>query len=393
MRAVHICTRFNRLSETFIYDLIVGLERAGVENHVLTAARLNEAERPFSRVRVLRIPVWRQFLFGALKHGLHSYRFPLPREAARQAFREIRPDVIVAHFGGTGAAAAGLARQTGIPLVVVFHAFDLFMRHFRRSTYRGLWRAAPRAVAVSEHGRERLLALGCPAECLRVIRCGVDTARFAPRPGGRRKEGALRLASVGRLVEKKGFDDLLRATALCRQRLPAPISLDIWGEGPLKRRLEELARRLGLETAATFRGAASRDAMPHLLNQYDLFALPSKTAANGDKEGIPITLLEAQASGLPVVATRHAGIPEAIPPLNRVFLAREGDVEDLTRKLLSLASHREALPALGRVGREWVERHFSLDREVAAFHALLAGAARPAPRGARAASAAAPGGS
>jgi len=378
MRVAHICTKFNRTSETFVYDIVLGLERAGIENHVLTAERVNAAERPFERVRILPIPLWRQAAFAIRKRWLGVYRFPLPRQATRQALREIRPDIILAHFGGTGAAIAPVARELGIPLVVVFHAFDLFMRQFRPKTYAALWEAGAQAVAVSEHGKRRLLELGCPAKRARVIHCGVDLSRFATdaaQPNGT----GFRLVSIGRLVEKKGFDDLLRAVARIQQHLAEPVRLDIWGDGPLKNTLEDLTCKLGLRRVVTFQGVAASAFVPQLLRQYDAFVLASKTARNGDTEGIPITILEAQATGLPVVATRHAGIPEALPPAHQEWLAREGDVEDLTRILSSLASQRARWRWIGLAGRKWVTRNFSLNDEIAAYRRLFEEIVKPCP--------------
>jgi colanic acid/amylovoran biosynthesis glycosyltransferase len=371
MRIAHICTKFNRISETFIYDLILGLEHAGTENHVLTAARLNAKERPFPRVRLLPIPLRRQVLFAIRKRWLNTYHFPLPRPATREALQDIRPDVILAHFGGAGAAIAPVARELDIPLVVVFHAFDLFMRHFTPATYAALWAAGAQAVAISEHGKRRLLELGCPAERARVIHCGVDTSRFSVASEARVNAHDVRLVSIGRCVEKKGFDDLIRAVGAVRDRIPRPVHLDIWGNGPLKRRLEALTRQLGLSNVVTFKGGvASRD-VPQLLRLYDAFVLPSKTARNGDMEGIPITIMEAQAAGLPVVATLHAGIPEAIPTANRDLLAREGDVADLVEKLALLISRRAQRGEIGMRGRQWVLEHFTLNDETAAYQRLF----------------------
>lgn len=371
MRVAHICTKFSRISETFIYDLILGLEQAGTENHILTAARINSDERPFPRVRILPLSLWRKTAFAILKQGLGVYRFPLPPQATRQALREIRPDVILAHFGGTGAAIAPLARELGIPLVVTFHAFDLFMRPFRPSTYATLWEAGAHAVAISEHGKKRLLELGCPSDRIRVIHCGVDLSRFSQTAHFYIGTNELRLVSIGRLVEKKGFDTLIRALALLRERTLPPIRVDIYGEGPLRSPLEKLAQSLGMTEAVSFKGAVSSQALPRLLQEYNAFVLPSQTARNGDREGIPITILEAQAAGLPVVATLHAGIPEAIPPSNREWLVRERNPGELADTLQLLASCPHQWEHIGRRGSAWVGRHFQLHAEVNATLRLL----------------------
>lgn len=367
MRIAHICTKFSRTSETFIYDLITGLELAGTENHVLATARVNATERPFPRVRILPLTLLQQTVFAVRKHGLGVYRYPFPTQATIRALRDIQPDVILAHFGGTGAAIAPMAHELGIPLVVVFHAFDLFMRHFQPSTYSALWNTGAHAVAISGHGKKRVIELGCPANRVTVIHCGVDITRFTQMKRDRPDTPEFRLVSIGRLVEKKGFDDLLRAVALLRERRAPTVRADIWGEGPLKRRLKSQAQALGIGNAVVFKGIVSSRDVPRLMRDYDAFVLPSRTASNGDTEGIPITLLEAQAAGLPVVATTHAGIPEAVPPPNREWLAGEGDIVDLTDKLQSLASRPpEEWTAIGCRGRQWVRRHFSFNYEVRA---------------------------
>jgi len=372
MRIAHICTRFNRLSETFVYDLIAGLERVGTENHVLTSKRVNVMERPFPRVRVVPVPLWCMAAFVIRKYCLNIYRFPLPWQATRKALAAISPDVILAHFGSAGAAIAPVAFEMRIPLVVVFHAFDLFTRPFGPATYKELWASGAKAVTVCEHSKRRLLELGCPAKGVQTIHCGVDISRFSPAEDWPTREKGLRLVAIGRFVEKKGFDDLILAVGTLRSRRAQPIRLDIWGDGPLKGRLECLAQRLGLSTTVFFKGiVASRD-VPRLLRQYDAFVSPSRTARNGDSEGIPVTILEAQAAGLPVVATRHAGIPEGIPRENHYLLAREGDARDLADKLELLCAQRTRWREIGLCGREWVLKNFTLEGELAEYLQLFA---------------------
>jgi len=384
MRIAHISTKFNRTSETFIYDLILGLEYAGAENHVLTTGRINKTERPFARVHLLPLSLQQKAAFVIQKHWLGVYHFPLPARITLKTIREIRPDVILAHFGGTGAAIAPVAQELGIPLVVVFHAFDLFMRQFRPETYRPLWQSGAQAVAVSEHGKKRLLELGCPADRLRIIHCGVELSRFAWADRPTPRTGDLHLISIGRLVEKKGFDDLIRAIALVRPRLIQSIQLDIFGTGPLKRHLVTLAKTLGVADTITFKGAVASGDVPRMLREYDVFVLPSRIALNGDTEGIPITILEAQAAGLPVIASLHAGIPEGIPPTNREWLVRENDPQDLADKLYILANQPDRWPAISRAGKDWITRHFSLHGEVDAYLSIfkeLLPVSKPGPKG------------
>lgn len=387
MRVAHICKQFSILSETFVYDIVAGLERSGIENHVVAARRVNAVARPFPRVVLVPVPPWDQAAFLLRKRLMGLYRFPLPERTTLRALTSIRPDVVVAHFGGAAVAAAPLAGRLGVPMVAVFHAFDLFARHFSAAYYAPLWRSGAHAVAVSEHGRHRLVELGCPPERLHLIHCGVNVARFQPAMPPPPSNRPFRFLSIGRLVEKKGFDVLLQAMAAALIRSRRPLQLDIWGDGPLRNRLHQLCRRLELAPFVTFRGPSDIRELPSLLGQYDGFVLASRTAADGDKEGIPVTLLEAQAAALPVVSTWHAGIQEALPPQNHEWLAHEGDTDSLALRLTSLACCRpDERHAIAMRGREWIARHFSLDNEIASYRRLLEG--RITRTGARAASSA-----
>ena len=236
-------------------------------------------------------------------------------------------------------------------------------------------------MAISEHGKARLLELGFPEKRVKIIHSGVDISRCPPVNHPPPRPDTFRLVSIGRLVEKKGFDDLIHAVAIIRNPTIRPIRLDIWGDGPRQRHLEMLARKLGIRDRVNFRGVATSRDIPQILRENDAFVLASRTARNGDKEGIPVTILEAQAAGLPVVATLHAGIPEAIPPSNRAWLADEGSAPDLADKLGLLATQPDQWDNIGRRGRAWVSRHFTLQSEVAAYLDLFTNLlAKSAPR-------------
>jgi colanic acid/amylovoran biosynthesis glycosyltransferase len=311
-------------------------------------------------------------VFVLRKRLMGRYRFPLPARTTLRTLTSIRPDVIVAHFGGAAVAAAPLARRLDTPLIAVFHAFDLFARPFTPAYYAPLWRSGAHAVTVSRHGLRRLAELGCPPERSHLIHCGVDPNRFDPEKTLHPSHSPFRFISIGRLVEKKGLDILLRAMAIASIRSPDSLHLDIWGDGPLRGPLSRLSRRMNLSAVVAFRGSIEARDLPRILRLYDGFVLASRTAANGDKEGLPVTLLEAQAAGLPVVSTWHAGIPEALPPQNHGWLAYEGDADSLAARISALVRCRpDERHAIGENGRQWVARHFSLNDEIRAYRRLM----------------------
>jgi colanic acid/amylovoran biosynthesis glycosyltransferase len=153
------------------------------------------------------------------------------------------------------------------------------------------------------------------------------------------------------------------------------ISYDIIGEGPQRGQLMELTRSLGLERVVTFHGARDRRFVRQKMDDAHLFVLPSVTAEDGDSEGQGVVLLEAQASGLPVVATDHDGFPESIAPGRSGFLVPERDVEALSSRIVDLICRSDTWPEMGRAGRKHVEAHYEparLSRQLVDLYGRLA---------------------
>ena len=381
MKIAHICKKFSRLSETFVYNVITGLDAAGTHNRVLTGARLNPSERPFDNVRVIPDPAHSRALFAFSKKVLGRYRYKLPQRPYRRALAEFEPDVVMAHFGGTGLAVHEITRSMDIPLVVSFYGFDMFARYFRSDAYHELWNSASAVVAVSRYAARRLEEyFDCPPDKIHLIHFGIDTDSFRP-VSARRQSSTVKIATVGRLVEKKGTANLIHAVREARRGFGSAIELDIYGEGPLDGRLRKIVKNLDAGGYVNFHGKLASRRVPEVLAAHDIFALPSMTARNGDREGVPLSILEAQAMALPVLTTRHSGIPEAIPERNHIYLARENDVQDLTGKLALLVSHAGQWPIIGQQGREKVVSEFSIRSEVRAYRDLfdsVAGRRNPA---------------
>lgn len=376
MRVVHICKNFGVLSETFIYNLVCNLERAdSVESHVITGRYLNRPTFPFPSVTVIREPVAQRVLFAIRKKLRGRYVYRIDAMAYRTRLEALKPDVLIAHYGGTAQAVHRLAAGLGIPLVVIFHAFDLYRKVFPPDSYRTLWETPGKAIAISELGRQTLVEkFGCPADRVELIHCGVDVEQFATgfRPRTPRPDGAVRLITVSRLKEKKGIDVLLEALRSVREH-NAGVTLTICGDGPLRRRLERLAAALGLRNAVSFLGGVPYDRIPALLGEHDVFVLASRTARNGDMEGLPISLLEAQASGMPLVSTRHSGIPEAVAPESRRYLAAENDPVELAQAIGKVIAEQDRWPAIAIAGRDHVTSRFGVGLERDSFLRVLDG--------------------
>lgn len=337
-------------SERFIQDqaaaltryrpLVVGLERKGeilprlADGMILPAT---EAERLFFRLRGRG---------GGIEARL----------------RAARPALLHAHFATDGLTVLPLARALGLPLITSLRGYDVtrsnasFLRSGRPPLIafalrqRRLMRGGDLFLAVSDALRDAAIARGYPAARTVTHYNGVDLGRF--RPTETPREPGLVL-HVGRLVEKKGTANLMMAIA----RLPGA-TLAIAGDGPLRDALEDLAVRLGIVERVRFLGSRSVEEVMALMGRAAILAAPSVTGKDGDAEGLPNVVVEAAASGLPVVATRHSGIPEAVADGETGFLVAENDDADLADRIGRLLASEGLRRDMGAAARRLAERKF-----------------------------------
>lgn len=248
--------------------------------------------------------------------------------AYAQAARAFEPSVVHAHYATTGYLVGAASRA---PLIVNTYGFDvtvLARQRAWRAAYRALVRRLPVVVVEGPAMAARVIRLGFPADRVVVIpiSAGLEKIDFGPHAS----DGPLRLVACGRMVEKKGHDLAILAFSAAARGLPAGSELRIIGDGPLRSRLQGLAARSARAGQIRFLGSLPRPRYLDELRRADLFLAPSRTASNGDGEGgAPTTILDAQAVGIPVVASDHADIPFLIQDGETGFLAREGDLPSL----------------------------------------------------------------
>ena len=275
--------------------------------------------------------------------------------------------LIHAHFGYEGCRLLGAVRQTGLPLLTTFYGADAT----EYPNYPG-WHArygqlfAAGALFLAEGGAmaEKLVVLGCPPEKVRVWRLGVDVERiaFAPRAIGEQ----VRLLICAGFKEKKGIPYALRALAAALRQKPFEYALTLVGDGEERPQIEALVDELGLRPHTAFLGMRPYAEVLAELPRHDILLQTSVTASNGDGEGgAPVILLDAQASGMPVVATTHGDIPEYVRDGASGLLAGERDVEGLAERILLMACEPERWAEMGRAGRDHVERRYAAARQAA----------------------------
>lgn len=257
---------------------------------------------------------------------------------------------------------AWLARRTRLPLVVTFRGPELSPSKPRQAVER-VFPEARLFLASTRSVRKQLLDLGCSEERVRVHHPGVDLDRipFAERrPDG---DSPVNVLIVGRMVERKGIGYALQAFASVR-RYQRRLALTLIGDGPERPAVEAQLRQLGL-TDTRVLGWQPREVVLAEMLRAHIYLQPSVTAADGDAEGIPLALVEAQATGLPVIATWHSGIPELVVDGRSGYLVSERNSHGLAERLRQLVEHPETWGPFGRAGRDAVERDFSLRRQSA----------------------------
>jgi colanic acid/amylovoran biosynthesis glycosyltransferase len=284
--------------------------------------------------------------------------------AAVPPLAQPRYDVIHAQFGPLGLKALAL-RQIGAlrgKLFTSFRGFDATSRlEFQPDLFSELFREGDLFLPVSRSLKQRLIDHGCDEKKIAVHHSGIDCARFNFTPRQRDEGGRTNLISVSRLVDKKGISYAVRAVS----RLIASgrkISYSIVGDGKERPALERLVAELGIGGQVKLLGWRTHDELTFLLREAHLLVAPSVTASNGDQEGIPNSVKEAMAMGLPVLSTFHGGIPELVEDGESGFLVPERDVEALSDRLAHLHDHPEIWTKMGEAGRAKIEKEFDINR-------------------------------
>jgi glycosyltransferase involved in cell wall biosynthesis len=317
-------------------------------------------------------------LLGGLDRALFKHFGALPM---KPDLRALQPSLVHAHFGRGGALALPIARELRVPLVVTFHGGDATKEsHYRRrvppTMFRQrlatLQRETALFVCVSEHIRDSLLARGFPADKLLVHRYGVEfdpEDRAGDRAEDRDRERAGEGGPVlfaGRFVEKKGAAVLLDAMRRLDPAVRPPLVLV--GDGPLGDALKRIAAPLG---NVEFTGWLPNETLRRRMRGALAVCVPSLAASDGDAEGLPNVVLEAMAEGVPVVASRHAGIPEAVMHEETGLLVPPGDPELLEAALRRLIVAPELRRRLGKRAREVAAERFSAAAQSRRLESIL----------------------
>jgi colanic acid/amylovoran biosynthesis glycosyltransferase len=360
------CTTFLKPEMLHIYRQVTGLKR--YKTFVMTRERLCAEEFPFPDIEL--IPRARK---NFLKRFYLKYMRRLPPVYYRGELQVLikmlrrRPaDVMHIYFGHTGVHLLPFAREWKSPCVVSFHGMDIQPRP-QTDGYDAqmaeLLQIVPLVLARSKSLLLGLERLGCPKEKLRLNRTGIPLDQFPYRQRPLPQDGAWRFVQACRLIAKKGLLTSIRAFAKFHEKHPNA-KFRIAGEGPMKPELEATIAGLGLESAVELSGFLSQPDLAALYAGSHVVLHPSEMPPDQNQEGVPNSMLEAMATGLPVLATTHGGIPEAVTHERTGLLVDERDVEALFRAMCRMTEETDLLQQLGRAASLAVREEFEHRKQI-----------------------------
>src|SRR5437764_6188183 len=338
------------------------------ETFVMTKALQNDELFPFRDIELIPTPHTNPFRHGYLK--CLARRPPIVYRGEFQMLSKLLDrrgaDLMHIYFGHTGVHLLPFIERWDKPCVVSFHGADVAQKTDIRDyglKLQNLFNAVPLVLARCQSLADRLIELGCPPAKLRINRTGVPLKQF---PFVRREapaDGRWRLLQACRLIPKKGVATTLCAFAIFQKEFPNA-ELIIAGKGPLQAHLEELAEELGIASKVQFRGFLSQAELTELYATSHFFLHPSETPPDQNQEGIPNSILEAMATGLAVLATRHGGIPEAVEDGRSGFLVEERDFEALATVMKNIVRSPLAFREMGALASESVAANFEQREQI-----------------------------
>ncbi len=362
------CTTFLKPEMLHIYRQVSGLRR--YQTFVITKERVHADRFPFDDIEIIPKKPRKNFIRRFyLKHirKLPAIYYRGELQGMMKIFRRRPADLMHIYFGHTGVHLLPFIRDWDRPCIVSFHGADVMLRPEHpeyEMNLRELLSVAPLVLARSRSLCGRLVALGCPEAKIRLNRTGIPLGEFPFKQRMMPADGEWRFVQACRLIPKKGLKTALRAFALFHEKNPKATFV-IAGDGPMRGDIEKTAASLGLQGAVELRGFLAQADLRELYNRSHLFVHPSELTEDQNQEGIPNSMLEAMSTGLPVLATQHGGIPEAVTDGATGFLVAEKDHEALCRMMELITESADHLCVMARAASQSVSDEFEHAKQIA----------------------------
>lgn len=387
MKICFLVNSYPKLSETFILNQAIGLQERGHDVCFIADSPANEQishpeikeygfeqrteyySMPSSRLkRLLKSPVpVIKLLKRNPKDVVESLKFweygkpslslkMLYLASSFSRFKDL--DVIHAHFGPNGKNLQPL-RSAGIlenEIITSFYGRDASETlQNDPNAFKELFDSQGKITVLSEDMKQKLTSKGCPEIKIEKVPLCIDTDKFELE---NTQNEIPKILTVARFTEKKGLKYAVEALS----EIDEEFEYHMVGDGELREKIEKQVEQHSLEDKVVFHGWMTNEEVKEKMQESDIFLLPSIIASDGDQEGTPTVLLEAQATGLPVVSTYHAGIPEIVEDGKTGLLSEEKDVESLSENLMKLIENLELRREFGKAGREYIEHNHSMEK-------------------------------
>lgn len=360
--SLRICITRNRqsaYSETFIRNQIAMLSRMA-HTFPLYSGRMPEREE---NGRLLYpLPVW--LLHKIIKGITQKRNHYFSNAVLGKYLTANRIDIVLANFGMSAVHMLPVCRQKHIPLVPHFHGFDATHRKMisqYAARYKTLFAEAPAIIAVSHVMKEKLVALHAPENKVKVIPYGIDLSAF--KPPAHKQDKEFTFLAVGRFTPKKAPLNTLKAFMQAGNHFPDAKLVMVGGKDGLFKECEKFVADNQLGSKVTFTGVLTSGEIAAYMQQANVFVQHSVTAANGDMEGTPLSILEASASGLPVISTLHGGIMEAVIHGRTGLLSAENDIRGMAENMMQLAGAPLLAKEMGIAARKHTEENYDLEKQ------------------------------
>jgi len=311
--------------------------------------------------------IYRRFLVFFERLGLikknNSWVFPLI-----WSLRKHNVQSVLVEYGNHSHKLLPVLMKLKIPVVPIFHGFDASVYKVIEEceNYQDVFRVSHRVICVSKKMKNTLVGLGCSAEKIVYTPCGPNDMFFTLQPDFTKDQ----FVSIGRFVDKKAPYFSILAFHIVLKKYPKYV-LKMGGDGPLLNTCKNLVKHLGIQNNVKFLGVISPEELKNELIISKGFIQHSITAENGDQEGTPVAVMEANAAGIPVISTYHAGIPDVIIHDQTGLLSEEKDVEDMAQNIIKIIENKDLAIQMGKRGRQRIEENFNMRIHISKIQATL----------------------
>lgn len=301
------------------------------------------------------------FAFYLLCHPrlvFYPKQFRIEHRVLAESLHRNKVTHVLAEFGNCATEVMDLCDYLGIKLISHFHGYEISrfdVIHANQNKYVKLFEKSYKVIAVSRLMQNNLISMGCPKDKVLYCPCGPNDSLLFKSPNF----SSNNILYVGRFVNKKAPHDLILAFKSVLDKVP-DATLTMIGSGELKESCENLAKYLGIFQNVFFLGVVNHPKINQYFENASVYCQPSVTSEDGDQEGTPVSVMEASLSGLPVVATFHAGIPDVILNKETGLLVQEHDINALSQSLIDLLLNKDKAQKFGESGREFIKKNFML---------------------------------